>query len=135
LKSPTHLLRQWVQRRRQRGQDEYITWLLAVHGGFLAPGNIRAFDHAVRHMPEGGAIVEIGSFLGLSTNVISYVAHKHRRPHPLFTCDPWQFEETGRPIGGYFDAGSPAFRDYARRVFALNAATFSADRKPYTIEG
>jgi hypothetical protein len=128
------LLRGWARRWRDRGADEYVRWLLSVHGGFLAPGNLRAFDHAVRHMPDGGAIVEIGSFLGLSTNLLVYLAIKHGRPHPVFSCDPWAFEETERPVGGFFDAGSTAFRDYARQVFVLNAATFSAQRKPFTIE-
>lgn len=132
--SLVRLLRGWVRRWRDRGSDEYIRWLLSVHGGFLAPGNLRAFEHAVRHMPDGGAIVEIGSFLGLSTNLLVYLVLKHRRPHPVFSCDPWAFEETEKRIGGFFDAGSREFRDYARQVFVLNAATFSAERKPFTIE-
>jgi hypothetical protein len=134
VRSLVGFARDWVRRRRNRGSDDYIRWLLSVHGGFLAPGNLRAFDHGVRHMPEGGAIVEIGSFLGLSTNLLVYLTVKHGRPHRVFSCDPWAFEDTGEPLAGYFDGGSPAFREYARRVFVLNATTFSGERKPFTIE-
>jgi hypothetical protein len=134
VRSLVRQLRGWARRWRDRGSDEYIRWLLSVHGGFLAPGNIRAFEHALRHMPEGGAVVEIGSFLGLSTNILVYLTVKHHRPHPVFSCDPWAFEETERLIGGYFDAGSAAFRDYARQVFVLNATAFCGPRKPFTIE-
>jgi hypothetical protein len=134
VRSLARLLRGWARRWRDRGADEYISWLLSVHGGFLAPGNVRAFEHAVRNMPDGGAIVEIGSFLGLSTNLLVYLAIKHKRPHPVFSCDPWAFEAVEKPIGGFFDAAGPAFREYARAVFILNATTFSGGRKPFTIE-
>lgn len=116
--------------------DEYIWWLSHVVGGWLksGSGNIGAFDHAVRHMPSGGAIVEIGSFLGLSTNIIAYLADKYRRDNPFFSCDPWTFEGTERPIGGYFDASTEAYRQYAKRVFVMNTELFSGQRKPFAIE-
>src|ERR1043165_687498 len=62
-------------------QDDYIGWLCQNIGGWLTPddGNLRAFDHAIRNMPDQGAIVEIGSYFGLSTNMISYLAYKYKR--------------------------------------------------------
>ena len=79
-------------------------------------------------------MLEIGSFLGLSTNIIAYLAIKYHRDNPFFTCDPWIFEGTDKPVGGYFDAGSEAFRGYVKRVFVESAALFSGKRKPYSIE-
>jgi hypothetical protein len=116
--------------------DEYIGWLCWICGGFLTPdnGNLRAFDHAVRHMPDKGAIVEIGSFLGLSTNIIAYLTVKYRRNNPFFTCDPWVFEDTDKPVGGYFDASGDDFRIYAKKTFMRNVEIFSGSRKPYTME-
>lgn len=116
--------------------DEYIQWLCRIVGGWLTPdnGNLRAFDYAVQHMPAGGAIVEIGSFLGLSTNIITYLTIKYHRDNPFFTCDPWVFEGTDKPVGGYFDGSSEAYRRYAKEVFKMNIALFSEGRKPYTIE-
>ena len=116
--------------------DEYIRWLCQILGGFLDSdnGNIAAFDHAIRHMPNDGAIIEIGSFLGLSTNIIAYLTIKHGRNNRIFNCDPWRFEETEEPIGGYFDASSSDFREYVKKVFAASLELFSKDRKPYAIE-
>ncbi len=103
-------------------------------GRFLSPGNIRAFDHAVRYMPEKGVIVEIGSLFGLSTNIISYLTFKYHRDNLFFTCDPWVFEGADKPVGGYYNAGSKAYRDYAKSIFIMNTELFSAGKEPYTIE-
>ena len=127
---------EYLDSDRRVRSDEYIPWLCSVVGGFLGAdhGNVRAFDYAIRSMPDGGAIVEIGSFLGRSTNVLAYLAMKYRKDNPFFSCDPWMFEGTERPIGGFFDAGCEAFRGYAKEVFRLNASLFSGERKPYAIE-
>jgi hypothetical protein len=127
---------EYLNSDRNVRSDEYIRWLCWIQGGFLTSdhGNLIAFDYAVRHMPVGGAIVEIGSFLGLSTNIITYLTIKYHRDNPLFACDPWVFEGTDKPVGGYFDASSEAFREYVTRAFIVNTALFSRERKPYAIE-
>lgn len=116
--------------------DEYIQWLCYILGGWLTPGsgNLRAFDHAIRQMPIGGAIVEVGSFLGLSTNIIAYLTVKYRRDNPFFACDPWLFEGVDKPIGGYFAASSEAYRQYTKEVYKMNVNLFSGGRRPHTIE-
>jgi len=125
-----------VNKKESIQSDEFIRWLCQVSGGFLTArhGNIVAFDHAVRHMPEDGAIIEIGSFLGLSTNIIIYLTAKNGRKNKVYNCDPWQFEETEKPIGGYFDASSIVFRKYVKQVYTMNLQVFSEDREPHTIE-
>ena len=127
---------EFLESDRRVRSDEYIPWLCAVLGGWVLPdhGNLRAFEYAVRSMPSGGAMVEVGSFLGLSTNLLAYLAMQHDRDNPFFSCDPWVFEGTAQRIGGYFDAGSEAFRHYAKRVFQMNVELFSGGRKPYAIE-
>jgi Methyltransferase domain len=82
----------------------------------------------------GGAIIEIGSFLGLSTNIIAYLAFKHQPNNPFFASDPWVFEGTDKPIGGYFDASGESYHRYVQEVFKLNTALFSQRCKPYTIQ-
>ncbi|MEE3717381.1 class I SAM-dependent methyltransferase [Tumidithrix elongata RA019] len=116
--------------------DEYIQWICQILGGWLSAGhgNIAAFDYAIKQMPENGAVIEIGSFLGLSTNIIAYLTIKHDRKNPFFSCDPWLFECTEEPIGGYFDASRKEYRDYAKKVFEMNLELFSGNRKPYAIE-
>jgi hypothetical protein len=125
-----------VESRSRVASDEYVTWLCVVVGGWLSPasGNLAAFDHAIRHMPPGGAVVEIGSFLGLSTNILAYLLIKYARPHPFFTAEPWMFEGVERRFSDYFDAGTDAYRRYAKEIFKLNAALFSPGRMPFTIE-
>jgi len=125
-----------VESRRRVDADEYVNWLCMVVGGWLSPGagNLAAFDHAIRHMPAGGAVVEIGSFLGLSTNILAYLLIKYARPNTLFTADPWTFEGTDKPLSGYFDGSTDAYRRYAKDVFKLNASLFSANRLPFTVE-
>jgi hypothetical protein len=116
--------------------DAYIAWLCRVNGGWLdfGSGNLRAMDHAVRHMPDGGSVVEIGSFLGVSLNVLTYLTLKYERKHAIYSCDPWDFEETEDPIGGFFDASTASYRDYVVRVFSENVRLFSARRLPYAFE-
>ncbi len=63
--------------------DEYVEHLRSVIGGWAVEGNIRAFECCIRNMPSNGAIVEIGSFLGLSTNIIAYAAWKYKRQKHL----------------------------------------------------
>ena len=87
-------------------------------------------------MPNEGAIIEIGSFLGLSTNIIALPDPKNTAgTTEIFNCDPWCFEEAEKPIGGYFDASSKEFREYVMKVFATSLELFSKNRKPYAIEG
>jgi hypothetical protein len=116
--------------------DEYLAWLCQVLGGFLSPGdgNIAGLSYAIKNMPENGAVIEIGSFLGLSTNIIAYLTMKHGRKNQFFSCDPWVFEETAKPVGGYFDASSIEFREYVKNVFRLSLEIFSRDRMPHAIE-
>lgn len=125
-----------VESRRRIAADEYVNWLCMAVGGWLSPGdgNLAAFDHAIRHMPAGGSVVEIGSFLGLSTNIIAYLLIKYAREHPLFTADPWMFEGTEHPLSGYFDGSTAAYRHYAKEVFKMNTVLFSGTRMPFTIE-
>ncbi len=123
--------------RRDIEADSYIAWLCRVVGGWLSvnDGNIVAFSYAITSMPRSGAIVEVGSFLGLSTNILAYLADKHGRDNPFFSVDPWVFEETENRVGGYFDASKGEFREYVKEVFKMNSSVFSDHRKPYAFEG
>jgi hypothetical protein len=114
--------------------DEYVEHLRAVVGGWAPEGNIRAIECAVRQMPPGGAMVEVGSFLGLSTNIIAYAAHKYRQAHPFFTSDPWVFAGRDKPKAGYFSTGTPEYRDWVMANFRTSAQLFSANFVPHAIE-
>src|SRR3954466_6118167 len=64
----------------------YVQWLSFANAGMLNQGNLWCFDYAMRHLPSDAPMVEIGSFCGLSTNLISYYRQKHGRGNALFTC-------------------------------------------------
>jgi Methyltransferase domain len=116
--------------------DEYLRWVIQMIGGWLnvGDGNSHCFNHAIRHMPDGGAVIEIGSFLGVSVSVLSYYITRLGRTNRLFNADPWHFEETEKPIGGFFDAASKKFRDYCVQTYKNNVSLFAARNLPTTIE-
>jgi hypothetical protein len=118
-------------------RDAYLNWLTRILGGWLAPGdtNLAVFDYAIAHMPDNGAVLEIGSFLGMSICSMSYLMWLHGRANRLFACDPWDFEGTAEPIGGFFDASSPAYREYCVEVFKRNIRLFGEYHQPYAVEG
>jgi len=116
-------------------QDEYLTWLGYANPGMLEPGNIYLIDYAIRNLSSGAPIVEIGSFCGLSANVITHIKRKHGVKNTLITCDKWQFENVnGRPEM----PGSPIlFSDYkmfVRDSYIRNIKMFSPDDLPFTVE-
>ncbi|RIL04507.1 MAG: hypothetical protein DCC71_13875 [Proteobacteria bacterium] len=124
------------EHRREIASDAYVDWVVRMIGGWLEPGhgNLASFLYGAKQLPATGAVVEIGSFLGASTNILSYLLARHAGGRPLFNCDPWCFEGTEEPIGGYFDAARPEWRAYAKDLFVRNARTFSAPNLPHSFE-
>jgi len=116
--------------------DDYVKWLCFANAGMLDRGNLYLIDHAIRNLPSASPILEIGSFCGLSANLLTHYKRKHRKPNPLITCDKWEFENADRDTGQV--GGSPvSFADYkqlVRESFLRNTRTFSAGDLPYTIE-
>jgi hypothetical protein len=103
----------------------------------LNAGNIACFDYAIRNLPSSAPIVEIGSFCGLSTNVISYYKERHNRKNSLFTCDKWEFENANEPESLLGDSHSITHGEYAKFVketFLRNVRMFSCNDLPFTIE-
>lgn len=115
--------------------DEFVRWLSYANAGMLHPGNVWSMDYAVRHLPSAGAVVEIGSFAGLSTNAICHLLRKHGRSNPFFTCDNW--DVTGHGETGRIGQSALAFPEYALYVkesFLRNVAFFSPGNRPHTVE-
>ena len=63
----------------KKNEDEYLNWLRFANAGMLHPGNIHAMEYAIQNLPTNHPILEIGSFCGLSTNVISYLLQKNEK--------------------------------------------------------
>jgi len=115
--------------------DEYITWLYNINAGILVPGNLFCMDYAIRSLPSQAPILEIGSFCGLSTNVITYLKEKHAARNALFTCEPWKFEgaREGANVGAS-QITQAEYHQYARESFLRNTRLFSRQALPYTVE-
>jgi hypothetical protein len=115
--------------------DEFIAWLRFANAGMLEKGNLACFDHAISRLPGNAPILEIGSFCGLSTNILIHYKRCHGATNPLFTCDPWLFE--GSEAGGKIPGSNltfTAYRAFVRETFLRNVRMFSADDLPFTIE-
>jgi len=85
------LMRLWYrgigELKRKTLKDEYLSWLCFANAGMLDAGNIYAMDIAVQNLPSDSPVVEIGSFCGLSANVISYLLRKHGKANNMMSCD------------------------------------------------
>jgi len=114
--------------------DDFFTWLIFCNAGMLQPGNMDAFNHAIANLPTNDPIIEIGSFCGLSTNVVSYLKQKHGAPNKFFTCDRWIFENGGGPMLGKSRISHVHYREFVRDTFIRNVRMFSGDDSPHTIE-
>jgi hypothetical protein len=116
-------------------QDEYVTWLCYANAGMLERGNLYLIDYAIGRLPSAAPILEIGTFCGLSTNVITHFKRKHGVRNPLITCDKWEFENVN---GRATIAGSPVrFADYkafSKQSYIRNIQLFSPDDLPFTFE-
>jgi hypothetical protein len=114
--------------------DEFLRWLCYANAGMLKPGNAWAMDHAIRGIAPRAAVLEIGSFAGLSTNTICHLLRKHQRGNAFFACDNW--DVSGRGDTGRIGGSALTFPEYARYVresFVRNVQFFSPANTPYAI--
>lgn len=112
-------------------EEEYVSWVVFAVAGMLERGNLSCFEHAIKNLPGDAPVVEIGSFCGLSTNLLTYFKRKHQKTNPLFTCDRWAFEGAEKETA---PCGSEAYREFVKESFLRNARFFSRDDLPHTIE-
>lgn len=115
--------------------DEYVNWLCFANAGMLQRGNLYCFDYALTHLPSAAPLVEVGSFCGLSTNLLTYYKRKRGVTNLLFTCDRWVFEGSDKsPSVGDSSLTHAEYRDFVKETFVRNIKTFSRDDTPHTVE-
>jgi len=116
--------------------DEFLGWLHFANAGMLAPGNIAGIEYAISHLPDASPIVEIGSFCGLSANVISYLLTKYQAANELICSDAWIFEGArgDAQLGKHPHVTHAAYREYVRSSFMRNVQFFNPHRVPYAVE-
>jgi hypothetical protein len=133
-------IRTFVNRRRDslRRVDvssEFTRRLFHANAGMQDVGNLHAFSTAIRNLPTDHPIVEIGSFCGLSTNIIRHYQRQFGKMNPLFCSDKWEFEgaQPGKTIPGT-NITYDAYRQFVKDNFMRNVRFFAADCLPYTVE-
>lgn len=125
-----------VQRMKTKTiSDEYIEWLTLANAGMLNKGNIYSMRFAIENLPSENPVLEIGSFCGLSTNVMSYFLSVQSKKNRLISCDKWLFEgaENGGNIGNS-QISHHHYREFVKSTFMKNVAFFSPNNKPCTVE-
>lgn len=115
--------------------DGNVTWYRQSIPGWLDAGNIAVFEECIRTMPEG-AVVEIGTFAGLSLATLNHFIAKHGRNAQLFSADPWVLDtELWFKLHGEELSMPPAARrDYIIGLFDRAIRGNAGGRLPHTIE-
>lgn len=107
--------------------DSFVKSLRTALGGWLCDDNVVVFEQAIRTMPAGGAVVEIGSYLGLSTSILAHALQKYAPETPLFNCDIWQYaQETATSAELYNRLHTVEnYQEWVRESFQRNMRTFT----------
>ncbi|NEP08248.1 MAG: class I SAM-dependent methyltransferase [Okeania sp. SIO2G4] len=116
--------------------DDFIKKICYGNAGMLNMGNIWCFDYAISHIPSKAPIIEIGSFCGLSANVITYIKLKHKKNNPLICIDPWDFSEGNelQKLGEHPTLNNKDYGDFVKRSFQENLLLFSSYDLPFAIQ-
>jgi hypothetical protein len=118
------------------GFDAYTRQLNDVIPGWLHPNNLVCFQHAISGLAADAPILEIGSFSGLSTCVLSYMERKAGKTNPFFTCDPWGKLESlsDAPLTNRTALSERNLREFVRESFIRNVRFFSPTELPASLE-
>ncbi len=140
----TSLLKRFHFRHRYRSSphDDFILRLRCsvIGEGMLHPGNIYLMERSIQEMPEGGCVLEIGSYGGLSANLLTYLLQKHNRSALLYCCDAWVYEGIHDAEGlanewmdGRSDVLRTDYMHYIKASFIHAARLLSPQRLPRAI--
>jgi hypothetical protein len=101
----------------------------------LMRGNADSMALALKNLPDHSPILEIGSFCGLSTCVISYFMRKFSVANQFYTVDSWTFEgaEPGMTLDRFSSVTHDQYRAFCKDSFDRNVRAFCQEL-PFTIE-
>jgi len=116
--------------------DQFLRWVQFAVPGMTGGHNIDNMRYAITNLPSNSPIVEIGSFCGLSTIIISHFKHKLRKTNTIYTCDKWEFEGQilGTTLGDVESITHDTYKDFVRGTYIRNIKTFCNTDLPVTIE-
>ncbi|KJS35644.1 MAG: hypothetical protein VR70_15660 [Rhodospirillaceae bacterium BRH_c57] len=115
--------------------DPYLTWMRFAIPGWLASRNIDLMQRCITDLPgDDLPIVEIGSFSGLSTNVLRHLLRANERSNPVISVDPWTFEGASEGTIGTSTITFAEYRRFVMESFMRNTRFFSGDALPFHVE-
>jgi len=120
----------------QNSLPDFGNWLRFANAGMLSVGNIDSFEYAIKNLPSENPVIEIGSFCGLSTNIISFYLRFFKKRNKLFTADKWFFENAEKQ-SDFLEGSSirhSEYRTFVKETYIRNISFFSNEHLPYTIE-
>lgn len=115
---------------------DYTHWLRCANAGMLSVGNLYCMDYAMRNLPDESPMLEIGSWCGLSANVISYFRMKHGIRNRFITCDKWEYERYKDKgfLGDNETITHNEYRQFVKDAYLRNVRFFSRKDLPFTVE-
>ena len=128
---------QKIFKAQRKQPDDFIRRIrsLVIGEGMLKEGNISLMDYAIKNMPLEGTVLEVGSYGGLSTNLIIHLMGKHNKSNSFFTCDAWIYEgykdhlqdKADAYIDGKTDVLRTDYAVYMKNAF-INSTTFLSSK-------
>ena len=92
-------------------------------------------------MPKNGVVIEIGSYGGLSTNLMLYLLMKNGRVEKLINCDPWMYEGytdrhgiKSKTIDGRTDISRDDYSAYMKSNFLNSVQFLNKDNLPHSFQ-
>jgi hypothetical protein len=115
---------------------EYIEWLRFANAGMLDAGNLYCYEYAIKNLPSDKPIIEVGSFCGLSTNLITFYLQHFSKSNKVITCDKWIFEgsEDQEALLPGSTVKHKEYREFVKETYIRNISFFSKHNLPYTVE-
>ncbi|MFK7748905.1 MAG: class I SAM-dependent methyltransferase [Kordia sp.] len=124
-------------------EDIFIQRLksLVIGADMLHKGNIYLMEYALKNMPSNGVVVEIGSYGGLSTNLMLHLLQKNDRIEKLINCDPWIYEGAddrfgteSNTIDGRKDISREAYSNYMKNNFIHSIQFLHKNNLPHSFQ-
>lgn len=132
-----------LNRTKKITDDLFIKRLRSsvIGEGMLDEGNIYLMDYAIKNISDKGAILEIGSYGGLSTNLMLHLIKKHQKKNSFYACDPWIYEgyedhikTPKKNIDGRQDISREVYMKYIKDSFIRAVELLHPKSLPYTCQ-
>jgi hypothetical protein len=118
--------------------QDVIAYLRNSITGWLDSNDVIALEYGIRHIKTQFPAIEIGSFCGLSTNIISFYMRKYNKDIPLFCSDKWTIDYASWADSGMKNLKPEItiknYHDFLKESFINNCRMFSRTNLPYAIE-